>query len=157
MSAYRRVTRLFATAAAGASIVVGCFAYHLHSAASDVERMPSVVIHDPAFRQLPVKVPETIARIPDALSDLNEVTDGPVRDAVIATACDALAKGNTDPNWESGILSELLNETQPPEEQLLGAVQNLTATFTADLQNGTTTPQEMGMACQAYLIKDNLS
>lgn len=153
MSAYRRVTRFLATAAAGASILAGGIAYHVHSAAADVERVPGVVFHDPAIRQ----VPEAIAEIPGTLSDINEVTDGPVREAVIATACDALAQGNTNPDWESGILSHLLNGTQPPEEQLLGDVQNLTATLTGDLRDGATTQQEIGTACQVYLVKDNLS
>jgi hypothetical protein len=156
MSAYRRITRFLATAAAGASILVGLTACHLPFTSAEVADATRPVVHEPAIRQLPEIVSETIAEIPGALNDLNEVTDGPVRDAVIATACDAVAKGNDDPNWESGILDNLLEDTQPPEKQLLDTVRDLAATFTYDEQNGVTTQEEVGMACQAYPLKGNL-
>jgi hypothetical protein len=157
MPAYRRITRFLATAAAGASILVGLTACHLPFTSADVEDASRGAVHGSAIRQLPEKVTETIAEIPGTLNDLNEVTDGPVRDAVIATACDAAVKGNDDPDWESGILSNLLEDTQPPEKQLLDAVQSLATTFTNDEQNGVTTLKEIGTVCQAYLLKGNLN
>jgi hypothetical protein len=151
MTAHRRITRFAATAAAGASILVGLTGCHL-----PWEDAARTVAHDPAAHQLPAKILEAIAKIPDTLNDLNEVTDGPVRDAVIGTACDAYAQNKT-PAWESDTLANLLGDTQPPEEQLLNAVQNLVTTFTYDKQNGLTTVQEIGATCQGYLIKDNLT
>ena len=156
MSAHPRITRFLATAAAGASILVGLTACHLPFTSADVEDGSRILAHAAAFRELPKKIPETIAEIPHALSDLNEYTDGPIRDAVIETACDALAKGDYDPDWESGILNSLLEDTQPREEQLLDSVQDLTATFTNDEQDGAATPKEIGTVCKVYLLKGDL-
>jgi hypothetical protein len=156
MSAYRRITRFLATAAVGASILVGLTACHLPFTSEDVAGASRTIVHEPSLRQLPEKVSEAIAEIPGTLNDLNEVTDGPVRDAVIETACDAAAKGDDDPDWESDILGNLLEDTQPPEKQLLDTVRDLTATFTDDEQNGVTTQEEVGMVCQGYLAKGNL-
>lgn len=156
MSAYRRITRLLATGAAVASVLVGLTACHLPFTSADTEGAARAAGHEFVIRQLPEKVSKTIAEIPGALNDLNELTEGPIRDAVIGTACDAVAKGDDDPDWESESLSNLLEGTQPPEKQLLDAVQKLAATFTDDEQNGITTPEEIGMVCQAYLARDNL-
>jgi hypothetical protein len=123
--------------------------------ATTAEDGARAVAHNPVVRQLPGKLAETIAEIPGALHDLNEVTEGPVRDAVTATACDALANGD-DPDHESSVLSNLLGDTQPPEKQLLDAVQDLIATFKADERSGVTTPEEIGLACNAYQLKDNV-
>ncbi len=154
MTANRRITRFVATAAAGASILVGLTGCHFPW--EDAEGAGRTAIHDPGLHQIPPKILETIDKIPDALNDLNEVTDGPVRDAVIGTACEAYAKGET-PDWESGTLANLLGDTQPPERQLLNAVQNLVVTFNYDKQNGLTTAQEIAGVCQTYRLKDNLT
>jgi hypothetical protein len=154
MPVYRRVTRFIATAAAGAAILVGLTACWPFTAttAEDVGRAAA---HSQAIRGLPAKAAEAFAEVPGALQDLNEATEGPVRNAVIATACDALASGN-DPAHESSVLSNLLGDTQPPEKQLLGAVQDLVATFQDDERSGVTTPESIGLACKSYQLKDNV-
>jgi hypothetical protein len=145
MTAHRRITRFVATAAAGASILVGLTGCHFPW--EDAEGAARTVTH-----HLP-EVHETMA---DALNEIKDAAGTSVGGAVIATACDAYAKGET-PAWESGTLANLLGDTQPPEEQLLDDVKNLVATFTYDEQNGMTTVQEIGGVCQTYLLKDNLT
>lgn len=153
MTAYRRIKRLIATAAAGVSILVGVTACHLPFTSDDVAGAVKVIA--PAIGHKLPKVRESIAEIPGALSDLNETTEGPVRDAVIETACDAAAQGGNDQNWESDTLQNLLSGTQPPAQQLLNSVQDLVTTFSNDENNGITTTEKVGLVCKAYLLKDN--
>ena len=152
MSSYRRITRFLTVAAAGASILLGLTACHLPFTSADAEGAVTTAAHNPAIRHLP----EQISELPGVLEDLKEATDSPVGAAVIGTACDSFAKGDTNPDWEYDILSNLLADTQPPEQQLLDTVQNLAATFSQDVRNGLTTPEEIGMACEAYLAKNDL-
>lgn len=155
MSTHRRITRFLTAGVAGASLMVGLTACHVPF--TDVEDGARTAAHDPALHQFPQKISEMIAEIPGALSDLNEVTDGPTRDAVIETACDAAAKGDHNPDWESNILDNLLNETQPPGKQLLDAVQNLAVTISDDEHNGTTTLEKVGTVCQVYQLEGKFS
>jgi hypothetical protein len=156
MSAYRRITRCVIMAAAAVSMGVGLTACHLPFTSADAEGAAVTVGHGPISHELPKAVIETVAEVPGALKDLSEDTEGPIRDAIIGTACDSFAKGDDDPDWEAGVLGNLLQDTQPPEKQLLDSVQNLVATFSEDVQNGITTPDEIWMACQIYLVKGNL-
>jgi hypothetical protein len=147
MFAYRQGTRFLATAAAGAAILAGLTACHPHVTGADAEGARSIAGNDlPAARPILTTIPD----LSRGLKDLNEATDGPVRDAVIATACDAFAKGGNDRASESSVLSNLLEDTQPPEKQLLDAVQNLVATLGQDRKSGVTTLQGIGQACEAY-------
>lgn len=155
MTAYPRITRFLATTAAGAAILVSTAGCHLLG--SDLEAAGRAAVHNPVGRHLPEKAVETIRDIPGTLNDLREFADGTVQSAVIGTACDAYAQGNDHPDYVSGTLSNLLGDTQPPEKQLLDAVQNLVTTFTYDEQNGLTTTREIAAACQAYQLKGNFS
>ena len=136
MPAYRKTARITARAAAGAVLVVGLTACDL----------PFLAEHAEGARTL-------IAGIPGVVKELNEATSGPVRDAVISTACDAFTKGDFDPNWEAGILDGLKDDTKPREEQLLTSVQNIIATFEADELSGVTTAEQIDLACHVYLTK----
>jgi hypothetical protein len=145
MTAHRRIARFAATAAAGASILVGLTGCHFPWEDAGA-----------AARTAGHHLPEIHESIAGALNDIKDATDGPVGNAVIGTACDAYAKGES-PAWESDTLANLLGDTQPPEEQLLNDVKNLVATFTYDEQNGITTMQKIGGVCQVYLLKDSLT
>jgi hypothetical protein len=95
--------------------------------------------------------------LPGVMSDINETTKGPVRDAVVQTACDAVENGDYNTTYEWRDLGKnLAIEIQPRGKQFLDTVKDLAGNLSEAENRGLTTPEAVATACDAYSIRGTL-
>jgi hypothetical protein len=83
------------------------------------------------------------------LSEADENTDGPVRDAMVETACDAVQNDYTDAQVGQDLTTNLEDTVHPPEAQLLGTVDKMVDTLSNGYQDGESTDQAViALGCE---------
>lgn len=150
MGTHRYTTRIVTVIAGGAAALAALVGHDLlHFHPDDV--------HPPVMHLVAPQFLPSLKDIPGVASEINEASEGPVRDAVVQTACDAMVNRHYDANYEwKDLVSNLADGTEPPEERLLGAVSDLVGTLSQAEKNGVTTPEAVETACDAYSIHGNL-
>lgn len=97
-------------------------------------------------------------QVGDKLADASENTEGPVRDALIAAACDSFQQGDyTQAAYTQNLEKELADSTNPPEEQLVDTVSNLASTFDQDAQQGSSAKATVVFWCSANAVHSQVA
>jgi hypothetical protein len=95
---------------------------------------------------------EVWGQVSDRLAEANEDSDGPVRDALVQTACDAVQNSDLTSSYLSVDLQENLEKTvlHPPQTQeMLETVNDLAATLSQDYQSGSAGKATVAIGCAA--------
>ena len=93
---------------------------------------------------------EFFTKVQEDLQEFNESTEGPVRDAVIETACDSLQNGHSDrATIQSDLEGHLVDKTGPVEVQVIGAAEEVLTSLREAVQSGDSGKADAVLLCYA--------
>ena len=162
-----RVIRGIGAGAAAALITIclaGCPGHDAESAAgsagrdighhADVHPAPGIV--RPAINAL--SDAEIFKQVGEDISEANENTKGPTRDALIAAACDSFQQGNYSQDaYTTNLEHELANDVSPPTKQVLDTVNSLASTLYQDAEQGSSAKATVAVWCTANAVHSQVA